>query len=134
MNRLRIILLLSHIALILGCTWFYVEPGVSAAAVAMAGLFLRWMVPHRTKSEPRSFIKAMIIGFITHWLVGIGLLEFLQTAWVKRMSISPLLALGMIMIYVTVTDWLWFLGLSEDDLDRFYSKHPTAEIHSTSSR
>ena len=127
MNRLHILLALSHLILGAGSLRFYAEPGVSAAVALGLGWFIRGTVPWRTehvrtKTPAGRLFSDVIQVVLLFRLLDLGLLEFLSRAWDDRLSPRPLACMACLVAYLIVKDWSYFVRLSDEKIDAFYAR------------
>ena len=128
MNRIRLILVVTHLCWFVGGLTFYMNPSWTAFAVTVIGLCMRWMVPLSKKKiehEPNLgtilFINIWFISLL-NWLNTKGMREVIERAIDERLNLVPILLTASLLISLVVRDWSHLNDLSPAEVDLYYTK------------
>jgi hypothetical protein len=124
MNRLRLILALSHGCLATGVLGLYTDPNSLPVALIGVGAFTRWMVPSKPMNVEKPLIFTLRYGLVmllTYWLLDNGLSELIENPWHDRLSIRPVIFFTSVLFSLVVKDWIYFTRLSPGEIDAFYN-------------
>jgi len=137
MNRIRVILGISHVLFVGAAVALYADEPIVISILGvplfLVACFVRMMVPY-PKAEPKkiaenvtqkvlSVMQFLGLFLVIYWLFDIGLIDIglIDKVLAERFSALPIIGFSVLITSAFIRDWRWMLGLSNDEVEAFYA-------------